>query len=902
MVQKANEKTLYILDGSSFLYRSYYALKPLTAPDGSQVQAVFGFARMIKKLIKDFNPDHFLLVWDSKGATVRHEIFPEYKAQRQAPPSDLFEQKVWIQEFADLIQLSQLAVAGIEADDLMASLAHDAVKEGYRVVLVTSDKDMRQIVSENIVIFDPFKDNILDVAAVEKRYGFAIEKLPFYFALIGDTSDNIPGVKGIGPKGAEKLVTQFASLEDLYKHLEQAGTERTQKLLLESKENAFLSQKLFTLHYYKTDVTVDDCVFNPENFSHAAPLFERFNFKSLLKEIGHAPAVSTQSFAQRYGYDFICVTTKEQLAALRSELESAGEFAFDTETDTLVALESNLVGMSFCCAKGKAYYVPIAHITGEKQLSKEIVFEQLKPLLENPAIKKYLHHAKFDMLVTATAGITLKGLAFDTLVAASLVKQDSDSSGLKSLSEKYLNESMKTYKDIVTDHGFKNFAETPLPLATDYAAADAHQTWQLVPLLKKELATPQQEKLYNDLEFPLITVLYDMEHEGIILDPEVLYDVDEKIIHKLESLKAAIAQTVGSDAKNLNLNSSQQVGELLFEKLGLQPVKKTAKKKGYSTDQEVLSTLAREHLVPGYILEYRELFKLKSTYVDALPGYINSRTGRIHTTFKQTSVATGRLASVDPNLQNIPDSESAYSIRAAFKAPDNHQFIAADYSQMELRVLAHFSGDKHLVQAFLAGEDIHAHTAAGLFNVPLAQVTHEQRQLAKRINFSILYGLTPFGLAKDLDISQSQAKEFIDRYMAHYPQVQEWMESVVEDTIRDGYVTTWLGRRRYIPEIYEKNHALHQQGRRLAINTKAQGTAAEIVKLGMLNLHTACAQQMPDMHMLLQIHDELLLTAPTQQIPQATKMVQNVLENVVEWNVPFVVTVRHGATWQDVSK
>lgn len=902
MTQQTHQKTLYILDGSSFLYRSYYALKPLNAPDGSQVQAVFGFARMIKKLIKDFKPDHFILVWDSKGATVRHEIFPEYKAQRQAPPSDLFEQKVWIQEFADLIHMKQLALAGIEADDLMASLAQDAVKEGYRAILVTSDKDMRQIVTDDIVIFDPFKDQFLDVAAVEKRYGFAIEKLPFYFALIGDTSDNIPGVKGIGPKGAEKLVTQFASLEDLYAHIDQAGSERTQKLLLESKENAFLSQKLFTLHYYETGVTVGDCVYSPENFSKAVPLFERFNFKSLLKEIGHAPVVSTQLFAERYGYEFVCVTTHDQLSALSAELEKAGEFAFDTETDTVVALESNLVGMSFCCAKGKSYYVPMAHATGENQLSKEVVFEQLKPLLENPQIKKYLHHAKFDMLVMAAAGIALKGLFFDTLVAAGLVKQDSDSISLKVLSEKYCNEIMTTYKEAVTDHGFKNFAETPLVLATDYAAADAHQTWQLVPILKEELNKHYQEKLYNDLEFPLITVLYDMEHAGILLDPEVLYAVDTKIIQRLDGLKGDIATLIGSDAKNLNLNSSQQVGELLFEKLGLAPVKKTAKKTGYSTDQEVLSALAREHPIPGYILEYRELFKLKSTYVDALPGYINSRTGRIHTTFKQTSVATGRLASADPNLQNIPDSESAYSIRAAFKAPVDHQFIAADYSQMELRVLAHFSGDKNLVQAFLAGEDVHAHTAAGLFKVPLAQVTHEQRQLAKRINFSILYGLTPFGLAKDLDISQSQAKEFIDRYMAHYPQVQAWMESVVADTIRDGYVTTWFGRRRYIPEIYEKNHALHQQGRRLAINTKAQGSAAEIVKVGMLNLHAACAQQMPDMKMLLQIHDELLLTVPTQQVTQATKMVQNVLENVVEWNVPFVVTVRHGETWQDVSK
>lgn len=897
-----NQKKLYILDGSSFLYRSYYALKPLHAPDGSQVQAVYGFARMIKKLIKDFNPDYFVLVWDAKGKTTRHELYADYKVQRQAPPSDLFEQKVWIQEFAELIGLRQLTITGIEADDLMGSLAQDAVKEGYKAILVTSDKDMRQIVTDDIVIFDPFKDTMLDVQTLEQKYGFPLSKLPFYFAIIGDASDNIPGVRGIGPKGAEKLVKQFDSLEDLYQNLDQVGSERTQKLLSEGKENAFLSEKLFTLRHYTTGITVHDCTYDNSNFVKAGPLFERFNFKSLLKEIGHIPVVATQSFSQRYEYDFVCVTTQEQLETLAGELNNAKAFAFDTETDTVEALQSTLVGMSFCCKKGKAYYVPVAHTTGEFQLPKDSIFSVLKPILEDPKIQKYLHHAKFDMLVLSAAGIELQGLEFDTLVAAGLVKQGSDRLSLKILSEKYLDEVMTTYQQVVTDQKLENFSQVSLMAATDYAAADAHQTWQLVPLLKKELKEQLQENLYEKLELPLVTVLYEMEREGIILDPSVLEEIDKQVTHKLSFITKEISLLAGTDEKSLNLNSSRQVGELLFEKLGLEPAKKTAKKTGHSTDQEVLSLLAREHPVPGLILEYRELYKLKSTYIDALPEYINPRTGRIHTTFKQTSVATGRLASSDPNLQNIPDSESAYPIRAAFKAESGHHFISADYSQMELRVLAHFSGDKNLVNAFLAGEDVHAHTAAGLFKIGLNEVTHEQRQLAKRINFSILYGLTPYGLARDLDISHSQAKEFIDRYMAHYPQVQEWMESVVADTIRDGYVTTWFGRRRYIPEIYEKNHALQQLGRRLAINTKAQGTAAEIVKMGMLHIHDACSKTMPNVKMLLQIHDELLLTVPTYQIDEASAMIKTVLESVVTWNIPFVVTVRHGLTWQDVSK
>ena len=901
MATPTNEKTIYLVDGSSFLYRSYYAMKPLHAPDGMPVQAVFGFARMIKKLIKDFQPHYFALVWDSKGTTVRHEIYPEYKAERQAAPTDLFAQKELIQEFADLINLHQVATPGIEADDLMASIAQDYAKKGYRVVVITSDKDLRQMVTENIVIFDPFKDAILDVAAVEKRYGIPIAKLPFYFALLGDSSDNIPGVRGIGPKGAEKLVQQFDSLKDLYQRLDEAGTERTKKLLLESKDDAFLSEKLFLLHYYTTDTTLEELAFDRADFAKAAPLFERLNFTSLLKEAGVVSAPA-EPFAQRYGYELVAVTTAQVLNEMCAEIEKAGECAVDTETNAYAPMEATLVGVSLCCKQGKAYYIPVAHETGEAQLPREQIFEKLKPLLENKKIKKYLQNAKFDMHVLSNAGIELQGLAFETMVAAGLVKQDSERLSLKVLSEKYFNERMPTYKEVVTDHKYKNFAYVPLAQATDYAAADAHQTFKLVAVLQKELQEKEQERLFNELEMPLVQVLYAMEKEGIGIDVYVLHQLDEKVTCKLQAIVKKIADVIGIDAQVLNLNSPQQVSELLFEKLKLEPVKKTAGKTGYSTDQEVLAVLAEQHPVAGYIMEYRELFKLKSTYIDALPTYINKKTGRIHTTFKQTSVATGRLASVDPNLQNVPDAEYDLSVRAAFKADQGQCFIAADYSQMELRVLAYFSNDKNLMKAFLSGEDIHAHTAAGLFNVPLKEVTNEQRKLAKRINFSILYGMTPFGLSKDLGISQGQAKEYIEKYMAHYPQVKEWMEQVIEETKKDGYVTTWYGRRRYVPEIYEKNHALYQQGCRIAINTKAQGTAAEIVKLGMLQLQETFAKQLPDAKMLLQIHDELLIVLPRDQVEKGCEIVESVLRNVVTWKVPLEVTVRSGMNWEEVSK
>jgi DNA polymerase-1 len=847
------------------------------------------------------------LVWDSKGATERHEIYKEYKATRDAAPSDLFTQKDLIQEFADLINLHQVAEPGIEADDLMASIAQDYAKQGYTSIIITSDKDMRQAVSEHIKIYDPFFDKMLDVHSVEERYGFSIAKLPFYFALIGDSSDNIPGVRGIGPKGATKLVQEFDSLEDLYESLEDAGTARTQMLLTENKENAFLSEKLFLLRYKKTNTSLESLVFSESNYPQARPLFERLHFKSLVKELAPGKEEKTeqipdQLFADRYGYNFITVATSEQLDALCSEILQAGACALDTETDSLRPLESTLVGISLCYAQGSAYYIPLAHITDEIQLSLDEVKQKLGPVLADNKIKKYLHSAKFDHLVLYHAGFDLQGIDFDTVVAAGLLKVEGDKIGLKTLSEKYFNERMFTYKQMVTEHKLKNFAQVPLKQATDYAAADAHQTYKLVPLLQEELKKQGQEKLYYDIELPLINVLYEMEKTGVLLDPLVLVEIDKKVSHKLAVIVEKIGELTGKKEGELNLNSPKQIANLLFEELGLAPIKKTAKGTGHSTNQEVLEELARKHPVPGLIVQYRELFKLKSTYIDALPTCINPETGRIHTTYNQFSVATGRLSSTDPNLQNIPTDNQVASIRKAFEAAEGRLFISADYSQMELRVLAELSQDKTLIHAFKSGEDIHARTAAGLFDVDVSAVNHEQRQLAKRINFSILYGLTPYGLSKDLHISMAQAKEYIDIYMAHYPGVSAWMIKVEEETKKHGYVITWYGRRRYLLGIYEKNKALYALARRVAINTKAQGTAAEVMKLGMLYLQQVFAKQLPDAQLILQIHDELIISVPEADVTKAKEIVQKTLESVVHWSVPLEVDVRQGKTWHDVSK
>lgn len=900
--QKAHQ--IFLVDASSFLYRAYHALRPLHAPDGTPTQAVYGFCRMIHKLINRFSPTHLAIVWDSPGKTKRHQLYPEYKATRQAAPSDLFQQKDLIQEFVSLTQIAQVAAPGVEADDLIAELAHAAKKDGYDVIIVSSDKDLGQLVGDNVVMFDPFKDAFLGKQALEEKYGFPLERLSFYFSLLGDSSDNIPGVEGIGEKTAKTLAAQFSSLDDLYKHLDTVGSERTKKLLLAGKDDAYLSEKLFELHTGHHEIpTVSKLKVPKDLFEHVRPFFERLHFTSLLAELpSPKEAVLSGTFAQTYGYTFEAVTTKEQLEKLCKIIEKKGHVALDTETDGLDPMRAALVGISLCCHKGEAYYIPVDHKTDEVQLAKGIVVEALKPLIESKSVTKVLHNAKFDIHILENSGLELKGLEFDTMVAAGLLRDEGDRIGLKVLSEKYFQQPMRTCKAVLKSH--KTFASVPIAEATDYSGADAHQTFMLEDEVKKDLKHERLLDVYQTIEHPLIEVLVAMEREGIEVDPEVLETLGKKIAIEIEHVEKNLrhkAHIKLDDA--FNINSPQQVGDLLFKKLGLEPLKKTTGRTGYSTDVRVLRELAKKHEVPELIIKYRELAKLKSTYIDALKDDINPKTGRIHTSYSQTSVATGRLASSDPNLQNIPaDHESPFPIRSAFKAPRGCEFISADYSQMELRILAHLSQDEHLKDAFLAGEDIHARTAAGLFDVRLDKVTHDQRKLAKRINFSILYGLTPYGLSQDLDISVSDAKTYIQKYMDHYPGVQKWMDKVIEETKKHGYVTTFWGRRRMVPGIYEQNHALYQLARRVAINTVAQGTAADLMKIGMIKVYKRLQKEMPEVKMVLQIHDELLLTTKTHQAKDAVMLVQETLESVVSWDVPLEANMRTGKTWLEASK
>jgi DNA polymerase I len=907
-IQLNPEKTIFLIDGSSFLYRAYYSLKPLHAPDGRPIQAVYSFCRMIKKVIKDFNPSHLVLVWDSPGQTERHELYSEYKSQRQAPPSDLFDQKELIVKFADLIGLKQVAHPGIEADDIMFSIAQEQKKLGNTTVFITSDKDMSQAISgQTIMRFDPFKSLLVDENVFEEIRGFPVKKLPFYFALLGDASDNIPGVRGIGKTGALELVQRFNSLQDLYEHLNQVQKPRMKKALLEYKENAFLSEKLFTLHYKPTNLVQKDLYFNNAQWSSARPLFEELRFTSLIKELDAASATLPNQIEPSElmtDYTFKTITTKNELEDLAKQLKQKKKFAIDTETTSIYPMSAQLVGISIACTDSEAYYIPIAHKTGTPQVTVADIQRILGPYLQDSTIKKYLHNAKYDQLVLHTHNLFLKGPLFDSMIAARLVCREWQRIGLKALSEFFFKETMISYDQVVTTYKHKNFSYADIALATRYAGSDALQTFRLGHVLEQRLAEQQMNQLYHNIEQPLQTILYHMESEGIKLDTTYLDDLRMHVITELHTIERNIFALLGHEYETVNLRSPKQLEKLLFEDLNLPRQKKSSKKTGYSTDNEVLKTLAPLHPVVSLLMHHRELTKLKNTYLDALPTYVNPRTHRIHTSYNQTAVATGRLASSHPNLQNIPVSSTSFggAIRTAFTPNVGNVFLSADYSQIELRILAHMSQDSTLLYAFEHGYDIHTQTASHIFGLPQQQITQEQRQIGKRINFSILYGLTPYGLSKDLAIQLGQAKEYIERYFAQYPAVKVWMEKTITNAKECGYVQSLYGRRRYVPALHEKNKHLYQEACRVAINTVAQGTAADIIKLGMIRLVELLKEHKLNATLLLQIHDELLLEVPEQELSVTQEVVKDALEGVVDWKPNLAVTLRSGLNWSEVTK
>ncbi len=931
-MHRIKDRALFLIDGSYLLYRSYYGLRPLQTASGIPTQATYGFCRAIKKMIDDFDPKNVVLVWDSKGKTKRKEIYEEYKANRQKPPSDLFLQKEQIMEFADSIELHQVSKTGYEADDLIGSIVQDY--KGEQVVIVGPDKDLYQLISDKVLIFDPFKDRIIDNETLKKEKGFGAGKVAFFYSLVGDASDNIPGVRGIGKKTAQGLVNNFDSVKNLYANLDKVEKDRTRRLLQESRENAFLSFQLFSLEYYKIKLTKKDCEFNKNNLIKAADFFRKLEFTSLLRDLvkvfGKASLDKERIKKEINGSEqqlsmfetddemikqlhkvnkWKChlVRKEKDLDVLVAYLQKSKEFAFDTETTGFKPLRDELVGISFAMNKKEAYYIPVGHVVEKKedQLDLDLVIKKLKPIFENKKIKKLLQNAKFDQLVLSKQGIEVEGVSFDTLIAAHLLKQnDGEKINLKVLSARLLGERMDTFKEVLGKH--KTFAQVPIANGAEYGAHDSLQTLKLKDILQKDLNKNKTlKKVFTDLEMPLSFILYEMEKFGIKLDIKRLEEIGKEIDKDINKIKSKIDAAIShhyKGKKEINLNSPAQVEFFLFKDLKLPVIKKTSKGKP-STDQEVLLKLSEIHPIPGMIATYREYTKLQSTYVQSLIKQVNPKTGRIHTSFSQTMTATGRLSSSKPNLQNIPTaSDHGIKIRSAFVAPSNKVFLSADYSQIELRVLAHLTKDKNLISAYKKNEDVHALTASQVFNVALDKVTHKQRQMGKRINFGIMYGLTPYGLSKDIGIKPAEAKEYMDKYFEKYKGVFEWLSKTIEQAKKDGYVQTLFGRKRYVPGIAEKNRILFDAATRIVKNTPIQGTAAEIMKMAMIDLQRELDKS--DLHakMILQIHDELILEVPKDEQERAQKMVKKCMERVVMWEIPLNVTLRAGKSWKQVTK
>jgi len=914
-VPTIDPKALFVVDGSYLLYRSFFAMRPLYTSTGIPTQATYGFCRAIKKLIDDYNPTHIVIAWDGKTKSHRSEIYPAYKATRSKPPSDLFEQKDYILKFLDAIKMAGVTVEGYEGDDVIAAFAHRYADR--QVVLVCPDKDMYQLLSDHVVIVDPFKERVIDAATFTAENGFGPEKIPFYYALLGDASDNIPGVAGIGKKTAQELVMQFDSLDDLYANLNQVKRERLRTMLAEQKDNAFLSYKLFCLNPPKIDTTLRDLQYSKSNWRGAVDLFRELEFGSLLKDIEKnfpgataqpiGPERQTDLFAlpAAPAWEAIVVDTLPVLDDVIAQLAKTRYCAIDTETTGPEPVLDELVGISIAFDTQRAYYIPVGHTTGT-QLPRAVVIERLKPLLEDPKTTVIMHHAKFDQMVLLKVGINMPPVAFDTILAANLVRNEWQKINLKELSLFYLQEPMQKYKEVVGKQ-YKTFAEVPIANGAPYAAHDALQTLKLKPKLDIALdKEPVLKKIFYDVEMPLYYVLLRMEWMGITIDPEVLKKTAKAVAAALvaleEKLFAALEQYPGYSQLSFNVGSPKQVETLLFDVLNL-PVVKKSDKGSRSTDQEVLEALSALHPVPALIVKHRELSKLKNTYLDPLPSFINPATGRIHTIYSQTQVATGRLSSSDPNLQNIPAAEGfGMEIRSAFIAPAGKVLMSADYSQVELRILAHLSQDPTLIDVFIHDRDIHAQTAAQLFDVPLDQVTNQQRQLGKRINFSIIYGMSPFGLAKDLGIKQGEAKAYIEKYFAQYPKVNAWMEKTMEAAVLKGYVETVMGRRRLIPELRERNKAIFEAGKRVAINSPVQGTQAEIMKVAMINIDRLLVEKLLESRMILQIHDEIVIEIPFSEVEIVQNLVRQQMETVVDWEVPLKVSIRTGKDWAEITK
>ena len=883
------KEEIYIIDGSSYIYRAYHAIAPLSNSKGLPTHAVLGFINMVKRLIREKNPKYLLIAFDSRGPVFRHKLYDQYKANRPPMAEDLSVQIPFIKRFVAASNIMMLEEQDVEADDIIASVVKRFTAFGHKIVVVSGDKDLLQLVSDDVVMWDPMKDKVMDPEAIIQKYGVRPGQLLDLFALIGDSSDNVPGVPGVGLKTAEKLIAEFKTLDGLYAHVEDLKKSKMKERIIEHRDQAYLSRELINL---KSDVAIpeqlDSYLLHQSDDEQLGKIYTELEFLSLLKGIDTSSPVPVGGFTT--------VRNSEQLAKLVEALQGAELLVIDTETTSLNARHASLVGISLCIDLESAWYVPIGHLDGEGnfvegQLGQEEVLAALKPFLLSKELVKIGHNLKYDFTVIKQQWrIELAEPLADTLIAAYLLESEGRSLKLDALClQRGLK--MTSFDEVVAgDKREDCFAYVDVEKAGIYSCEDVYGTLVLWREFEALLSEKGVMELFQKIEMPILVILARMELAGICIDPLVLSALSAEFTGKLAVLEDQIYGLVGHA---FNINSPQQLARILFEEQGLPHGRKT--KSGFSTDVKVLEQLAKKHELPALILRYRTLTKLLSTYVDKLPLSQDVKSGRIHSSFNQAVTATGRLSSSDPNLQNIPiRTEEGGRIRGAFVPGDGLIFLSADYSQIDLRVLAHYSQDNALLHAFRTGEDIHTRTAAEIFAVSPMLITSEMRRVAKSINFGIVYGMSSFGLASQLDIGRKEAQRFIDSYFRLYTGVQRFMEDIVIQAREEGYVTTMLGRRRAVPEINSKNRVRREFAERMAINTPIQGTAADIIKLAMIRCQNAIKESGLSANLLLQIHDELVFELPEAELEQTRPIIKAAMENALKLDVPLVVNFEVG--------
>ena len=924
---------LVLVDGSSYLYRAFHALPPLITSKGMPTGAIKGVINMLRRLQKDYPDSVITVIFDAKGKTFRDEIYTAYKANRAAMPDDLRPQVAPIHQIVEAMGLPLLVVDGVEADDVIGTLAEQATQKSIPVVISTGDKDMAQLVNEHVSLVNTMTELSMDPQGVVDKFGIPAKYIIDYLALMGDKVDNIPGVPGVGEKTALGLIQTLGSIEDIYNKLDQVadvpvrGAKKLAEKLAAHEAEARLSYTLATIKLdVELEVTAETLYNNelslPPNTERLNELFNEFEFKSWAAQSGGvAPSVSSKAPSSVSSKDssatadvgaeknqapkpavtrhYETVLTAKRLGIWIKTLAASDYFSLDTETTSLNYIDARVVGVSVSVAAGSAAYIPFAHHYEDapEQLTEDEVLGALKPLLENPAVKKVGQNLKYDKHVLSNHGIDLQGIADDTMLMSYVLNSTSSRHDMDSLASNYLDESTTKYEE-VAGKGAKQitFDQVDLEIAGPYAAEDADITLRLHEVLKKELAAvPSLEKLYREIELPLLNTICDIEQTGTLIEGEILLKQSAEIGIRLEAL-AQEAYTLAEE--EFNLGSPKQLQTILFEKLKLPVIKKTPKGQP-STAEPILQELALNYPLPKVIMEYRGLSKLKSTYTDRLPEQINAKTGRVHTSYHQAVTATGRLSSSDPNLQNIPiRTAEGRKVRQAFIASPNNSVLAADYSQIELRIMAHLSGDKGLLDAFNQGLDVHKATAAEVFSVNLAEVSQEQRRRAKAINFGLIYGMSAFGLAKQLDIGRRDAQEYIDRYFDRYPGVLTYMENTRAAAYEMGYVETLFGRRLHLPEINSSNGMRRQAAERTAINAPMQGTAADIIKIAMLNVN-AWLKDNADIKMIMQVHDELVFEVPTDKLDYAKENIGQLMSNAADLAIPLVVDIGVGDNWDE---